>query len=63
MDYEIHISPYAEDVLAKLTKEVLLAKTEWFKENPNATEKDWGEYFKSTIEWKEIVRYDVTKGD
>lgn len=48
---------------SRFNKDVLLAKKDWFDKNPNATEKDWGEYFKSTIEWKEIVRYDVTKGD
>jgi len=63
MDYKIQLSPYARTIFVNLTKEVLLAKKDWFDKNPNATEEDWGEYFKSTIEWKEIVRYDVTKGD
>lgn len=56
MDYKINVSPYAKCVLSNLTKEVLLLKKDWFDKNPNATEKDWGEYFKSTIEWKEIIR-------
>lgn len=52
--YEIQLSSYAQKVFGDMSKEIQLAKTNWFNQNPNASEEDWKKYFMSTIEWKEL---------